>query len=67
MNPAIKAQLSLGIFPFSFWDTGFHDFTNPDVELLSPSTSETQNTKLLTHLATNFGFSLFMILGFVMS
>jgi hypothetical protein len=67
MNPTIKPQLSLGLFPFSFQDTGFHNFANPDVECLAPSTSENQNTKLLTHLATDFGFSLFTILGVAMS
>jgi hypothetical protein len=67
MNLAIKPQLSLGLFPFSFWDTRFLDFTNPVVERLSPSTSETQNTKLLTHLATDFVFSLFTISGVAMS
>ena len=67
MNPAIKPQLSLGLFPFSFRDTRFRDFANPVVERLAPSTSETWNTKLSTHLATNFGFSLFLILGVAMS
>jgi hypothetical protein len=67
MNPAIKPQLSLGLFPFSFQDTGFHNFANPDVEHLAPSTSETRNTKFLTHLASDFGFSLFVISRVVMS
>jgi hypothetical protein len=66
-EPHDQTPTDIGNFPFSFRDTGFRDFGNPVVECLTSSTSETRNTKLSTHLATDFGFSLFAISGVAMT
>jgi hypothetical protein len=66
-EPRDQTPTVIGTFSLFFSGYRFRDFANPVVERLAPSTSETRNTKLSTHLATDFGFSLFAISGVAMS
>jgi hypothetical protein len=67
MNSLINNQMTLGIFSFPFKILDFTILEIPMLSALPLQPLKPKIPKLLTHLATDFSFSLFVISGVLMT